>query len=306
MRVERDEKIKKLKINIDESIMNHNKKVKSKLYCKSLATALYDPENLFSIAFKETNNFANENHHAISILDQITLEDYTIIIFDRKYYSVKFLQYLHNKKIIPIFRLDKDNKFSKKLIEEDKDSIISSVGGIPLKIIKYQPKCAIEDFFVATTKINYTNKEIEALYWKRWSIEESYKVLKHKMKGWFYNKNTKNNYISSIKSQHLGCLFSRIMCIIAENFNINNKDKRKCTVKETKNKRKINFKECMNISIEHILYDMLIEENNDNTNINIIFELSRINNSKYTDVPDRKNKRIAILNKGRWNFNDRN
>ncbi len=48
------------------------------------------------------------------------------------------------------------------------------------------------------------------------------------------------------------------MQIIVEKFNIllNNKRESK-SKKESKNKRIINFKECMNISIENILYDTL-------------------------------------------------
>ncbi len=253
------------------------------------------------MAVKETNNFANENNHAVEILENLELKENTIIIFDRKYYSKNLLKFLNNKKIIPIFRLDITNNFSKKLIDEKMNEIITEVNGIKFKVIKYSIEGSEEDFFIGTTKIDLTIEDIKELYWKRWKIEEFYKNLKHKMKGWFYNTTTKNNYLGSIKAQHFGYTYSRIMQIITEKFNILINKKRKLVAKnETKNERRINFKECMNISIDNILYDTLCNINGSNE-IDLIFYFSRINNSKYTNVPDRKYKRFAIINKSRWN-----
>ena len=177
------------------------------MYCRSLCTVVYDVNNLIPVAIKETNNFANENNHAIEIIEQLNLKDDTIIIFDRKYYSKKFLKFLHERNIIPIFRMDIENNFVKKLKIDNTDELITSVEDIPFKIIKYIIKDSPEEYFIGTTKLEFSVDQIKELYWKRWNIEEFYKNLKHKMKGWFYNTSNKINYLSSIKAQHLGMFF---------------------------------------------------------------------------------------------------
>jgi len=297
---ERDNKIKQIKLNVSETIRKNNKKTKNGLFCRSLCSTLYDVNNLIPIAVKETNNFANENYHAIELLEQIKLNDNTIIIFDRKYYSKQLLKYLNNRNIIPIFRMDIDNNMVKYLIKNNFNENIFTIENIKFKVVSY--KIDNEDYYIGTIKTELTIAEIQQLYWKRWSIEEFYKNLKHKMKGWFYNVKTKNNYIGAIKAQHIAYLFSRIIAIISDKFNINIKPKRKSNPKY---ERRINFKECMNIAINNVLYDILLNENNNTTNYSLINMLSRINNTRYSDIPNRKYKRLAIINKSRWHMNKR-
>ena len=295
---ERDNKIKQIKLNVSETIKKNNKKTKNGLFCRSLCSTLYDVNNLVPIVVKETNNFANENYHAIELLEQIKLDDNTIIIFDRKYYSKQLLKYLYNKNIIPIFRMDIDNNMVKYLIKNNLNEYTFKPENIEFKVVKYN--IDNEEFFIGTTKTSLSITEIQQLYWKRWIIEEFYKNLKHKMKGWFYNVKTKNNYIGAIKAQHFAYLFSRIISIISDKFNINTKPKRKSTPKYV---RRINFKECMNVAINNVLYDILLIENNDTTKYSLINMLSRINNTRYSDIPNRKYKRLAIINKSRWHMN---
>ena len=262
LRKARDKEIKEVKININETIVENNKKNKKGLYCRSLCTTIFDVNNLFPLALEETNNYANENNHIVEILNKINMNDNSTIIFDRKYYSIDLLKFLKNKNITPIFRLDISNNFVRKINEEDKNEIIEKVKDIDIKILKYTIEN--EFYYIATTNLNLTVNEIKEIYWKRWKVEEFYKTLKHKMKGWFYNKSNKINYLGALKAQQFGYLFSRLMLIISEKFNISLKEKKK---KETKNKyiRKINFTEAMNISVEHILYNTICSDTiNDN------------------------------------------
>ena len=96
------------------------------------------------------------------------------------------------------------------------------------------------------------------------------------------------------------------MTIISEKFDVSIKQKRKNNNNnETTNERKIKFKKCMTVSLENILYSTLIDDGDEKKiNFEILFFLSRINNAKYTNVPNRKNKRLAIIHKGRWNRNN--
>jgi hypothetical protein len=294
-RKKRDKEIKDIKINIDDTVRKNNNNNKKGLYCRSLCTAIYNVNDLFPIALEESNNFANENNHIVEILNKIKLADGSTIIFDRKYYSKDLLVFLKEKNIIPLFRLDIDNLFVRKLNNENKNEIIEKVKEIDVKILKYTVDD--HDFYMLTTNLNLTIEKAKELYHKRWTIEEYYKVQKHKMKGWYYNKNNKENYLGALKNQHIGYLFSRFMCILAEKFNIMLKAKRKNS-KENKYARKVNFKEAMNISIENILYDTL----NLNENDNLLFLLEKINKTRYSEVPNRKYKRKTILSRGRWDF----
>lgn len=296
--------------NNSENVVNN----KNKRYCKSLFSVLYDIDNKFVVEYDETNKF-NEVEQAMKLIEKSKIHQGSIIIFDRGYYSNNFLKFLNDRKLIGIFRLSITS--SEKIAEmeiNNKNDITFYNGFCNFRIVKFTPridcqcrnecKCIKDndkdDYYIGTNStIKYTIKELGDIYWKRWFEEEFYKKLKHKAKGLFYNTKNVGRYRKNISIQMVALLLSRICLLIASKYNVCIKKIR--TYSDKIYERYINFNSCIDITLNNILFDILLSDNSNNNNIKILLNFHLINNTKYTYI--RKiHKREAIIDKGKWAY----
>ena len=133
-------------------------------------------------------------------------------------------------------------------------------------------------------------------------VEEFYKKQKHTMKGLFYNVHKLNTLKQSIYCHQLVTLYTRIMIFICQSLNINLRKIRRQSKVYVNRETKINFNDSLDISISFLLNDTLCSPSNDISFSKLIFILSRIFNSRYVDIPNRKYPRKSILFIGKWYF----
>ena len=122
------------------------------------------------------------------------------------------------------------------------------------------------------------------------------------MKGNFYNVSSDNLFKQSIYSQQFVSMYTQIISLISKKYNINLIKKRKMSRPYVNRETDINFKEALKICIEELLYFLFFRKST--TIVDIIFIFSRILNSTYVKIPNRKYNRIAIRFTGKWYYGD--
>ena len=299
--IERKQKIKNIKekkLNDDTDYEICTNKTKA-TYCKGLLTVIFDVENKMAIKMDLTTNL-NERLHIMSMIDN-TIKPGSIMIFDRGYYSDELLKFLHDRGIIPIFRLCSGYLEPKSLNKNNKKSDIFDINGIAFKVIKYEIDNS--DYYVGTTDVTLTNKKLETMYWWRWSVEEFYKKVKHTMKGEFFNVHHKNTLYQTLSAMQFTSLYTSIIMHIAKINKIDQTTKRQSNVIRVNREKKSNFKDALDICIRELLYDTLCNDYmNSYNDSRIIFLLNLVYNSRYINITGRHNMRHSILFRGKWSF----
>jgi IS4 transposase len=141
----------------------------------------------------------------IEAVKSITEERPLLVIFDRGYPSIEFINFLEKSGISYLIRLSKTiyRKERNAMLSEDEDVEIEHTCGRIAALKKKNPAAALElvekrftkariietDIgkkkkwtFITNLPKTINGKDIANLYWKRWEIEKKFHTLKNKMK----------------------------------------------------------------------------------------------------------------------------
>ena len=138
----------------------------------------------YSIVLDTDNSELNSFYAQLNATDK-----YLIYIFDRNYYGFKALQMITNKNRDVIFRLASTSNFYKNFIRskcndkiiylfESKEVDNKTEGAIKVRLIKYFINGQLYVLCsTLTNKNKYSFETLKELYYKRWDVEEYYKIL---------------------------------------------------------------------------------------------------------------------------------
>ena len=187
------------KVTLPKNLENEGYKVNNEgaHYPKGLLSCIYNLQNYIIHDFSLEKSL-DERTPALGHLDYLREDD--IVVFDRGYFSYYMLHQCVEKKIHPIFRLQRGlkNKAIEDFITSDQIDIITEytpssrigydlkrkginmdVVSIKIRLIKYF--IGDEVYIIATTLLNQEKYKIslfKELYHRRWDIEELYKISK--------------------------------------------------------------------------------------------------------------------------------
>jgi hypothetical protein len=201
------------RVEIPNSAENRKKYGESEnQYGKGVARAnfsgIYDVYNRFFLDIGVHHFRSSEIQEAkahIPAVEEIVGERPVLILFDRNYVSLEFIDYLEGEGIPYLMRLHKgDYKAEvagmggeeeavtirhtanrlRKVKQEDPEraEALGGKGETHARILKMKFKGGEEGALITNLGEEYRGEEIRELYRKRWDIEEKYHTLKNKMK----------------------------------------------------------------------------------------------------------------------------
>ena len=186
------------KINLPQGLLDFGYKLlsDSSYYPQGLLSCLYQVKSQIPFDFNLVSHL-NERTCAEQHLQLLEQDD--IVVYDRGYYSYLLLHRHFERRIHPVFRLQKNNATA---IDEffsgpETDAIVSiapssttrteilakypnlNIVPIPMRLIKYQ--IGDEIICLGTTLLDqnlYTIQDFIEIYHSRWGVEELYKISK--------------------------------------------------------------------------------------------------------------------------------
>ncbi len=146
----------------------------------------------------------------------------SLFVFDGGYFSYEFLEELHKIGIKYVMRVRNNNKFiDRKEYEYDKSLQFTYKDNkvIRCRLIKYyidKPHRDTDDeaYYCVLTNLDskrYPLKAIKDIYYKRWSVEEYIKLLKHNTKAESYTDYVDFNYHKTIVANAIICQIASII-----------------------------------------------------------------------------------------------
>ena len=161
-----------------KSLHNDNLKFASKnnSYCKSILSGLYDVNNKILINY---NHFIDMDEREAFKSQFKYLKKNDIILFDRGYFSESLIDCLNKKNVNYVFRMKKNSLYLTNLIEKNINEYKFSKNEVHYKVVRYKVNENEKYYYLLTTLVNESIENLKDLYYKRWSIEEHYKELKH-------------------------------------------------------------------------------------------------------------------------------
>ena len=175
---------------------------------RALVSGMYDILNGFYLDIEIENIGASENELAkqnIRYLKEMGIRHPALMIFDRGYPSIEFIDFLETEGISYLFRLSSnDYKAERRQMHSSDETVLLEHSSQRLqKIRQKHPECyekmkakqktqvRISESLLPSgnTLVLMTNlpkkirgEELPALYYQRWKIEKKYHTLKNKMK----------------------------------------------------------------------------------------------------------------------------
>ncbi len=175
---------------------------------RALVSGLYDILNHFYLDIEIAHISVSENELAkqnIMKLKEMGMQQSLLIIFDRGYPSLEFVDFLEKQEIQYLFRLSSNDYISerKKMLSEDEIVCLQHSYQRLQKIRKKHPKryesmktkgkttvrivrsilpSGNELVLMTNLSKKITAKDLVDLYYQRWEIEKQYHTLKNKMK----------------------------------------------------------------------------------------------------------------------------
>jgi hypothetical protein len=186
------------KINLPRGLLNFGYKLlsDSSNYPQGLLSCLYQVKSQIPFDFNLVSHL-NERTCAEQHLKLLEKDD--IVVYDRGYYSYLMLHRHFERKIHPVFRLQKNNAtaIDEFFSSSETDAIVSiapssttrseilaeypnlTIVPIPMRLVKYQIDG--ETICLGTTLLDrnlYTIQDFIEIYHSRWGVEELYKISK--------------------------------------------------------------------------------------------------------------------------------
>lgn len=175
---------------------------------RALVSGMYDILNQFYLDIEISHISASETELAkknLNHLQHMDIKQPVLAIFDRGYPSIEFIDFLETEKISYLFRLSSnDYKFERGNIGSTDETVILRHTYQRLgKIRKKHPErfehmkeksntntrittsilpSGKELALITNLPFEFSQKELEDLYYQRWEIEKKYHTLKNKMK----------------------------------------------------------------------------------------------------------------------------
>lgn len=175
---------------------------------RALVSGMYDILNQFYLDIEISNISASETELAKKNLTHLTHMDIkqpVLAIFDRGYPSMEFIDFLETKKISYLFRLSSnDYKFERRNMKSADETVVlrhtyqrldkirkkhperlermKEKGSTNTRIMTSMLPSGNELVLMTNLPFNFSQKQLEDLYYQRWEIEKRYHTLKNKMK----------------------------------------------------------------------------------------------------------------------------
>lgn len=175
---------------------------------RALVSGMYDILNQFYLDIEIAHISASETELAKRNLEHlkcINIEQPVLVIFDRGYPSIEFIDFLENKKIKYLFRLSSnDYKFERENMQSADENValrhtsqrlqkirrkhpevfehIREKGWTNTRIMTSKLPSGKELAIMTNLPFQFSQKQLQDLYYQRWEIEKKYHTLKNKMK----------------------------------------------------------------------------------------------------------------------------
>lgn len=175
---------------------------------RALVSGMYDILNRFYLDIEIAHISASETELAKNNLEHlkyINIKQPVLAIFDRGYPSIEFIDFLEQKKIKYLFRLSSnDYKFERENMQSTDESVSLRHTGQRLQkirrkhpeIFEYMKEKGYTDTRIMISNLpsgkelaimtnlpyQFSQEQLEDLYYQRWEIEKKYHTLKNKMK----------------------------------------------------------------------------------------------------------------------------
>lgn len=251
---------------IDGSKLSFNKKLtkdgfkltKNKTYCKALLSCLYDVENKITIKCTITSHFDERKVVIDNLINKV--HNYSIIMFDRGYYSKKLMIKLSIKNIDFIIRMKKSSLCVKNMIKNNLDNAFYKIQNYGIvRLVKYSIND--NDYYLSTSIFDKHIDYFKEMYHKRWHVEEYFKTIKHTLNSNNYNSQDINKIRQELYAQIILTTLARYLEILSLHYF---KDKQIKKRKTNKNNGiyLINHKNTLNILGNKIIYLILFKKTN--------------------------------------------
>jgi hypothetical protein len=236
-------------VNMDTSLNKNGYKLnKNKESITSLVLGVYNVTKNYPITL-ELVKHKNERRAFLDFIRGNINED-SIYVFDRGFFSNEVVTKLNLKNIKFVFRLKKNSQ----LIQKNKNDCISNINNnnnqISLRIVKYTIND--NDYYLATNLFDvceYTIKNLQDIYHFRWSIEEYFKLIKKNMK---MSKFNEKDEISIKKSIYCNLILTSLTMLIE-----------RCYIKSNKKMNKhqmINKSNLINGMYDHFIINVFYKK----------------------------------------------
>lgn len=175
---------------------------------RALVSCMYDILNQFYLDIEISHISTSETELAKKNLNHLTHMDIkqpVLAIFDRGYPSMEFIDFLETKKINYLFRLSSnDYKFERRNMKSTDESVIlrhtyqrlekirkkhpevfqhmKEKGDTNTRIMTSKLPSGKELALMTNLPSEFSQEQLQDLYYQRWEIEKKYHTLKNKMK----------------------------------------------------------------------------------------------------------------------------
>ena len=175
---------------------------------RALVSGMYDILNQFYLDIEISHISTSETELAKKNLHHLTHMDIkqpVLAIFDRGYPSIEFIDFLETEKISYLFRLSSnDYKFERRNMKSTDETVIlrhtcqrlekirkkhperlermKEKGNTNTRIMTSMLPSGNELALMTNLPFEFSQKQLEDLYYQRWEIEKKYHTLKNKMK----------------------------------------------------------------------------------------------------------------------------
>ena len=241
-----------------ELIKDKFKLTKNKTYCKALLSCLYDVENKIPIKCAIDNHF-NERKSVINKLIN-EVHKYSIIMFDRGYYSDKIIKILSDKNIYFIIRMKISSLQVKNMIENNLNDAFFYIPNYGIiRLIRYNIDG--NDYYLSTNIFDERIDYFKTMYHKRWYVEEYFKTIKHTLNSNNYNSKNINKINQELYAQVILTILARYLEILSLRY-FKNKEIKKSKTNKNNGIYQINHKNTINILGNKIIYLILFKKSN--------------------------------------------
>ena len=159
---------------------------------RALVSGMYDVLNRFYLDIEIEHISISENELAkqnLSHLKEMKLKQPILVLFDRGYPSIEFVDYLESQGIHYLFRLSSNDYIAERTKMETPDETVL-LKHTPQRLMKIHKKHP-ERYELSSGKAlalltnlptTISSEQLSDLYHQRWKIEKKYHTLKNKMK----------------------------------------------------------------------------------------------------------------------------
>lgn len=265
----------------------------NKSMCIGKISALYDIENNLIINYTFDKDFNERNYYKRQLK---FLNKGDIILADRGYYSEELLEMTYKLGINCVFRLRKDLKIVKKLIDSKRKRIVVNVRNTKLHVISYNVEIkekltgekSYKTYYIGTTlsRKKYGIEYIKEIYRRRWGVETSIRYSKY-----VEGLNKLNSKCKNFVEQDIGViqLISNLSLYneLLLGTHYNNAEK------------KINHGSNSKLTIEKMIQAIFYEKNYKNIITNIYLILLK---NLIPIIKNRSYERVSKQPRSRWTF----